>query len=75
MHARTHAHTQPDNFRSGGHGCVQLTEQMQIAVEDELVPDRDEKIIKSPKKEKKARFGRLFKLKVKPASVGCRKGG
>lgn len=54
-HARTHAHTQPDNFRSGGHGCVQLTEQMQIAVEDELVPDRDEKIIKSPKKEKKKR--------------------
>lgn len=68
-----HAHTQPDNFRQGVHGSVKLTEEMTNCCWGWISSRQGWKDYKVT--QKKVRLGRLFKLKVKPASVGCRKGG
>lgn len=51
-HACTLAHNQTTSDRECT-GLLNWQRKWQIAVEDELVPDRDEKIRKSPKKKKK----------------------
>lgn len=66
-----HISLQQNTVQTASEDCFKLSAERrcQIAVEDELVPDRDKKIIKSPKNP--VWLGHpLLKLKERPASAG-----